>query len=86
MSGPELKRDWIGLRVRTLCPLSNRMCQVPAGSQGKVTSYHRGFAVEFNGCSACGCKARFTQIRPEDLAVVTPVEAWPNTKGRDAKR
>jgi len=66
-----LKKDWIGVRVKAVKPVSNGYGTVKAGTYGVVTSTHQGkFYVTFDLCSHCGFQLRVSGVSEGSLELV----------------
>lgn len=67
MTGAEYLRCRPGDRVRARQPLSNRLAEIPAGTEGVIEYKHHGPYVKFDACSTCGISVRMTKIDPAAL-------------------
>ena len=72
MNRPKLKRDWVGLTVKSLTPLRNGRYIIPAGTWFKVERNHNGLHLWSLGCHSCGIRVfinhvseRAVEIMPE---------------------
>lgn len=82
--GPDLNRDWVGLRVATNRPVKNRLVEVPTASAGTVSAYSPGssaITVRFDPCDHCGIAAVVSGLVRASLVILTPKEDWLDTKG-----
>ena len=70
---PKLKRDWVGLRVRSLVPLANGYVRVPAGTLFEVRRNYSGLALLSLPCGACGVQAYMSHV-PETAVEIVPKE------------
>ena len=70
---PRLKRDWVGLHVRSLCDLRNGYLRMPAGCICKVTRYSRGLHLESEPCPTCGAQLRMSRVQERDVEIIL----WP---------
>lgn len=85
IKGPELNRDWVGLRVRLRRRASNSFNVIPAGTEGVVQSYSPGkSAIRFTGipCSSCGVAVVISGMHRSDFEIITPESEWPDTRGK----
>ena len=51
---PKLKRDWVGLKVRTLVELESRCMKIPIGTVCMVKLNRAGLTLETEKCPNCG--------------------------------
>ena len=67
---PKLKRDWVGLKVRTLRELRNGQHWIPTGTIFTVESGHRKAFLVSEPCPACGVRVYITQVGWDAIEVV----------------
>lgn len=85
MRGPQLNRDWVGLRVRLNRDAKNMLCSIPLGTEGTVSSYSAGkSAISFTGdkCECCGVSVHISGLRRVDVDILTPLDEWKDTRGQ----
>ena len=71
MIRPKLKRDWIGLIVRTLRPMQTRIgTRLPAGSICTVTDSYGGLRLETSKCDHCGVQVTIKDVRESDVEII----------------
>jgi hypothetical protein len=74
MEWPKLKRDWTGLRVRSLRVLRNGYHEIPAGKVFIVKGYHRGLQLDLDAeeaCPTCGIRAIYiTKVPVRDVELL----------------
>lgn len=71
MKRPKLKRDWIGLTVKTVCELRNGYTCIPPGTVCKVADYCRGLKLKTAKCPHCGLAAYITRVPERDVVIVS---------------
>ena len=85
--GPQLNRDWVGLRVKLRRRVRNAYGSLPEGATGVIDGYSRlGIRFESDSCKKCGLQLSISQMRREDFDILTPPEEWPDTRGNPPKR
>lgn len=83
--GPELNRDWIGLRVRLLGEVQTFLCKIPSGTKGTIGAYgagRRGIRFDADPCIVCGVAASSLGLKRRDFRILSREEDWPDTRGR----
>ena len=68
-----LKRDWVGLKVKSLVPLANGYVVMPAGTVFEVRRNYAGLSLLSLPCGACGVQAYMSRV-PETAIVIVPKE------------
>lgn len=71
MNKPKLKRDWVGLTVKSLTPLRNGRYSLPAGTLFKVERNWKGLHLWSLGCDSCGVKVFISHVN-EDAVEIMP--------------
>ena len=69
MERPKLKRDWVGLKVKTLRKNQHHNGSIPAGTEGIVQRNFGGLDIEVAPCEHCG-KGFFIRKVPEKDVVL----------------
>jgi len=58
----KLKRDYVGLKVRTTKALRNGSIEIPAGTVLEIESWYRGAAIWTPPCECCGVRMYMTKV------------------------
>ncbi len=64
------KRDWIGLKVRSLSDLSNGWCVIPKGTVFTVSRSHGGLRLKSDPCPCCGVQVKISQVKECDVEII----------------
>lgn len=67
---PKLKRDWIGLRVRSRHAIQNGLGTVPAGTMFTVTDSYAGLRMTSDKCPACGVQFYVSRVNQASVEIV----------------
>ena len=67
--------QWRGQWLRSLVPLANNLCELPAGTLFRVRDKLGGFHVESAKCKGCGIEVYIRYVRPEQVEHVLPPTA-----------
>ena len=54
--------EWMGVKVRSLRPITTGMMTIPAGTIFSVEGKFSGFDVKADPCSHCGVQARVSRV------------------------
>ena len=70
--GARLVKDWEGMRVRTVCALTNGWGKMPKGSIVTVASAGSGAGLRLQGdpCPCCGVVITIARVRSTDVEPV----------------
>ncbi len=71
MKKPKLKRDWEGLKVRSLAPLINGWAEMPAGNIFTVMRNYGGLHLRSEPCSCCGAKFFITKVPENAVEIIS---------------
>jgi hypothetical protein len=84
MHGPNLNRDWVGLRVKLKREARNAMGVLAAGTTGTIASYSSRDRIWFDAdkCGSCRCGLMIGGMGREDFTILTPPDAWKDTRGQ----
>jgi hypothetical protein len=67
--------EWNGLTVRSLRPLRNGACELPAGTEYGVTvATPGGMHIASRRCGACGVVQHLSGVSHEDVELVEPAQ------------
>lgn len=71
MDWPKLKRDHIGLIVKTRTILENGWCKIPTGTICEVT-YSRGGTISLKSdpCKCCGISISISKVPYRDVVLI----------------
>lgn len=70
MKWPKLKRDHIGLTVKTLTILRNGFCEIPAGTICTVTYSRGGLHLLSDPCKLCGIRISITKVSYKNVELI----------------
>jgi hypothetical protein len=70
MPYPKLKRDWKGLKVKTLVPLQNGAITIERGTILTVVENHNGLKLHKDPCPHCGVGVFITKVPEYDVVIV----------------
>lgn len=70
MKRPRLKRDWVGLTVKTVATLRNRNIEIPAGTTCTVTYNRAGLTLKTEPCAHCGVSVYIKKVPERDVDIV----------------
>ena len=64
------KRQWAGLKVRTLKPLSNGWCTIPQGTDCVVTRNWGGLRLTSDPCPSCGVSVHISRVAEYKVEII----------------
>ena len=64
------KRQWVGLKVRTLKTLSNGLCSIAQGTVCVVTRSWGGLRLTSDPCPSCGIKVHISRVQEYDVEII----------------
>lgn len=67
---PKLKRDHIGLMVKTIVPMRNGMINIPTGTICKVEYARGGLSLETQPCEKCGVSVFIRKVSYAHVALL----------------
>ena len=70
MDWPKLKRDHVGLTVKTLVALRNSYCEIPADTICKVTYSRAGLHLISEPCKCCGIRIMILKVSYKDVKLI----------------
>ena len=70
MKWPKLKRDHVGLMVKTLKTLKNGYCEIPPGTICMVTYSRGGLHLTSKPCKNCGIRVMITKVSYNDVKLI----------------
>ena len=73
---PRLKRDRVGLWIKTVFVIKNGAQVIPAGTECLIVRWYGGAELWSKPCSCCGVSVRITHVRSEiDMEVLDKPKA-----------
>ena len=64
------RNQWVGLKVRTLKPLSNGWCSVAQGTICVVTRKWGALHLTSDACPCCGIKVHISRVKEYDVEII----------------
>ena len=72
MKYPKLKRDWVGLQVRTTVPLKSGYMEFPEGTILTVIENYGGLRLKGPKCPHCGVSIFISGVPERDVVILDP--------------
>lgn len=69
--------QFIGRKVKSLCPMSNGLYRLPAGMTFTIKKKHGGFDLLSDPCPHCGIQAVIAKVEPTAVEPADQESLWP---------
>lgn len=67
---PKLKKDWKGLRVKSLRPLENGRANLPAGAMFTVIRNYGGLRLKSDPCPHCSIRFFVNKVPESSVEII----------------